>query len=480
MSAGPSFNASATLPPVSTPSASVHAPAGLPLPTPGILGSASNPSTQLGQAQSLFNTAKAALASQPPDPAAMTTLLGAGVTLALSAVGGSSPGATIARTLVTAGTALASGAAVGGPWGAAVGAVAALAQGIAGLFSGYQGVVMSPSQAAQELYQLRVQWVTSAGNVGRETQKPMGWSFTDYLSAKYPPSSTTRLSDLKTLLGAALESLWDTAQTLGVTLFQDPAGVGPIDGGYSTLASMQGALAAGTFAFPFIAHELPLGQQVNASDAISWATENDVGSGGSLATLMSPLATPIFFLWGNPSQIQDVTLNEYLTSETPMEQLETLWANDTQPIASGGKNLSVAAIQASAEARRPDPMYFSGSLYVMQEPNHTVFYNLELLTMVSTVTGMLAVGASTASILRELLFQQKAIYDQEGNTVPAGCRMLVEDYLALAHAEAAHPGQIITMQSLFTSTGAPSVLSTMSKASAGSIIASFIQKYLGR
>jgi hypothetical protein len=469
MSAGPSFNASATLPPVSAPSGSISSPAGLPLPTAGILGSASNPSTQLGQAQSLFNTAKAALASQPPNPAAMTTLLGAGVTLALSAVGGSSPGATIARTLVTAGTALASGAAVGGPWGAAVGAVSALASGIAGLFSGYQGVVMSPSQAAQELYQLRVQWVTSAGNVGRETQKPMGWSFTDYLSAKYPPNTTTRLSDCKTLLGGALESLWATAQTLHITLYTNLIGLN-LESSYSSLAQMQADLDSGDLMLPFVADD----------ESIQYATANDVGPGGSLATLLSPLATPIFFLWGTPNQIEDVTLNEYLTSQTPLDQLETLWANDTQPIASSGKNLSIADIQASAEARRPDPMYFAGSLYVMQEGHQTIFYNLELLTMVSTVTGMLAVGASTASILRELLFQQKAIYDQEGDTVPTGCRMLVEDYLALARAEAAHPGQIITMQSLFTSTGAPSVLSTMSRASAGTVIASFIQKYLGR
>lgn len=380
-------------------------------------------SSQLSQGNDLFNQAKSAM--QSGDPGAM---LGAGITLALGGLGSSTDrGAQVARTLLSFGAAIASGAAVGGPFGAVVGAIGAAAQ----LLGSVPPPTMSlePSQAAKELYQLRAQWVTTAGGSGPRTGQPQGWSFANYLLAKYPPSTTKRAKDLYVLQGQALVNTASTNAFAG----EGNADPVPLIDAFSTGQTQPNALTW-------------TAQTLSPQHGGKWDHE-------AFARQAVPVCTAVLFGW---YELTETDLVRFESQTTPGElsclagmsyalprtyDLWQLFTQDTVPL---GK-LSVMDIVRGAEARRPDPMYFHAGLYCYNQATgftlggggtlQTVVSNLELATMLATVLGMLAVGASTRAIVSELLLQQQTIYLQSGRSVPYGCRMLVEDYLRLAHEE---------------------------------------------
>ena len=407
------------------------------LPQAGSLGAIGNAQSQLGQAQALLNTASKATGG---DTAAIQSILGAGVTL----LPAGSTASGVARTLLTgsqlagafAGVAgaLASGAALGGPIGAAVGAAAGLVSAVQTLFSGYQGLKMSPSQAAQEMYEKRAAW--QVANVGFASNEPAGWTLCDYLAVKYPPSTTTRQSDLWNARAQTLTEVWATSQALGISVSTP-----------DKFVLLDKAKSAADLVAWFQAGALPYAGVSSDGQSIVYGMPGNPFTAKEFASEVRPLCTPVFFNWGNPSSIQDCLLNE-LQTYLPLAQLSLLWKDDIIPLTSNGQSLSKDTIAARAYARRPDPLYFAADLYVFQNgwgSPETILVNCEALTMMSTILGMLEVGASTRAILSELLLQQSLIAtnSSDGQTVPFLCRMLVEDYLALAAGEIAQAKAIL-------------------------------------
>jgi hypothetical protein len=378
----------------------------------------------------MFNTAKAATASIPPNASQLQSLLGAGVTLAESLITGTGQGAQAARTLLQGAQSIAAGAAVGGPWGAAIGAVITAGQLISESFEGYQGVVLEPSRAATSLYSLRQQWV-QAGNTGRLTQRAQGASLWDYLVFKYPVGTTKRASTLYTMIVQSCQDLITTVEALDLAF--TAYGKYSSQTGINAILATAAAFQAGQWGWNSIKNG-----SVQNNSYPSSAMKNGTLTADGFAGYCGPLCSSAAFEWGFPDQIAGCVQNEYLSPIPPLSQLAQLWQSDTEPVNSNGQVLSIAQIQAQALARRPDPMYFCADLYAFQDTygtNSTILYNLEALVMLTTWLGMLAIGASTRAILSELLFQQSAIYQQNNHVVPYVCRQMVEDVIALAKSE---------------------------------------------
>lgn len=400
------------------------------LPQQGSLGAVAQAQTQLGQAQQIENAMKAVIGGG--GASSVNNLLGAGVTMVSNLVPGLPPSAKVGFQLVgnvaSAAIAVASGAAVGGPFGAVAGSLVALGElATTGVPS---ELWMNPSPVATELWQMRTAWVTTAGNVGFETGRPQGWSFIDYLIKTYPPKTTTRYADLAAALSQGAEELEQTMSALGLSCAKD----------FESLAEeIVYTPAGGTF-----------GKSLTSAQQKTLATTKSEGA----------LCTSVFFNWGDltAQDLNDDTKTSAPTTpslcaqaawvENPDVNLKNLWAGDTVPVISNGQTLSAPVIQSNALARKPDPLYFDWRLYAylyscggswtVTETGGIVIFNCEALSMLATWCGMLAVGASTRAILSELLSQQKAIYDQNGASVgvPYLCRMMVEDVLAMAYAEA--------------------------------------------
>jgi hypothetical protein len=345
----------------------------------------------------LLNAAKAADGS---------TLLQAGVTIAQN-LGGEA--GVLARQIVSVGSAVASGFAVGGPYGAAVGAVVGLAGILGTIFEGYQGVYpVNPTQGEQKLYELQVQWYTNIPkNKGAEFQNPQGWTLYDYLVRAHPPNTTTRGQDLYNLKG-----------------YGTPLG---LKGPKSVWGHVRSSDGTGSD---------PLFLNTYASPA-DYLARGGVGGDGYQHVALQGLCTPVFWFWGQAAEIQDCLLNEWFgVSPFSLATYKQYAVNDIFPTS----DRSAADIFASAVARAPDPLYFDANLYAVQgspmtaQYEHTVFFNPAGLIAVSTVLGLLQVGASTRAIVSELLFQQKVLHDTDGS-IPPLVQMLVDDYTKLGKAE---------------------------------------------
>jgi len=482
-----------------------------PLPAPG------NITNQMSQGQAIFSqvsTAGNTLAQGGQvDNSTVSNLLGAGVTLAANRLGGGV--GTLMRTLVTIGSATASGFAVGGPFGAAAGAIAgALTSLFSGIFGSnaptYQGVVFADNPGADALYKYVYQWSQMAGHSGVESLLPQGQTLSDYLSANFPPQTTQRPRFMWWL--AAYEGG-------GATIFlaTDP----PIPPNNEEAASY----TPGGGAWPLDA--------------------TDDANAGEYLKVVAPLDTSIFWEWAQPGQ--GATSAETYTEDFGSQGTATmdLLVADT----AAGQGRSASDIIASAIRRRPDPLFWASDLYVTQiaDQGTTNIGQCETLSAMATVLGLLAVGASTRAIVTELLLQQKLLHDMNlsvvnvdahGNNVmgysenyagggggpiagypgvggymdaenlhtgladpsmdlglmpaPPLFRLLVEDYIALAHAEVRNPkatmADVIRARAPYEPGWAPPPSpppppppppTAAAKASAKAVIHRFLDRYLG-
>jgi hypothetical protein len=351
----------------------------------------------------------------------VTALVAQGITFAQGFQPGGEVG-TIVRALAQIGAAAAA-CSVGGPIGAAAGAIAAaiasLAEAIFG-GGGYQGATACPSNADQQLYKSVAQWDMQTGHLGAETTQPQGWTFADYLAFRFPPSTTHRVKDLKKALQWTLidEIKFNTNAPMNPSA--DSNGMPDV---IATVMALNGSA---------------LSSYYDGGDPTAPSTRNILGGSVPAQTLLQtaqPLCTPVFWYWAQPDHIQDCQQNTYFgATDKGNSQRLALWSNDTAPL----PGFSSHQIQQAALARKPDPLYWDTRLYTMQaSDNFTYFMNLAGLSMMATILGMLAVGAHTVSITQEIILQQKILHDENGH-VPNLCRMLVEDYLAMAHRELAN------------------------------------------
>jgi hypothetical protein len=357
----------------------------------GTLPPLGNLPAQLQQGQALLGQAQTAIASG--DPNAIGAMLSAGVTMAVGQT--SSVVGTLVRFAMTVGSGALAGS-VGGPWGAAAGAVAGAVEAVLqDVFGGgaSKSTVSYPSTATAEIYKLQVQWQSMAGHVGAETQEPQGWTFADYLAAKYPIASSRYPQKLQ--LGLLVDSITQCA-------WLDQGGSG----------------------------QAPPGWQPGIGE-FGWF--HDAMTSFSLDA--PPLCTPVFFLWAQPDEIEDCDHNQFNPSPLPLAELELLWRNDSGGLqfSGPGGTMTDAMIMAHAEAARPDPFFWNSFLYWYEGSSYT-FGNLETLNGMATVLGLLAVGSALKPIANELLLQQKIIHDEVG-FVPPLFRLLVEEYLAKARVE---------------------------------------------
>jgi hypothetical protein len=430
----------------------------------------------------------------------VSTLLSYGITLASSAIPGQA--GSLVRDMVTIGTATASGAAVGGPFGAVAGAViGAIKSILSSVFGGsqpYSGLVICSTAASQALYAFVQNWDSMAGNVGGASSTPIGTTLLEYYLFKSPPSSTLRPNLLWYLISNANDSQEQASgwqcQTRDWSTWPFP-----IAEGQSYVAS-----------WPPTAEDQSYAQQYIA--------------------LVAPIDTVVIWQWGQPSTEAVSGPGEYSSgwdqSESNVATIQVV-EDDTKaiPAAHGKPGMTVSQIIASALARCPDPLFFATELYVNElsaGPTGgpaTQIQNTATLSALATVLGMLAVGASTRAIVSELMVQQKQIelLDQpfigagETETVPDGhggwktvsaqaqqnahpdrvipplFRQLVEDYVALAHAEASNPHATMHGVIMANRPHEPGAASTpaptsgpSAKAQAAATISFFIKKYLHR
>jgi hypothetical protein len=410
-----------------------------PLPVPGNLqaqlAQANQFATLAKQAQSLLETGGDAASEE-------AKLAAAGVTLASGFIsGGSGSTGTLVRTMVNFGTSLvtniASGAAVGGPFGAAAGALISLFSGIGGQAPPYVGMQINSTNGSLNLYRLTKQWGGTQGGMGPGSNKPQGQSFCEYLIFKCPPSTTLR--PRRMYWGAGSSGAFDQQSLSDIS---DPHNEPR---------------------WPLDADSIPLAEK--------YAKE------------VSPIDPAVLWNWAEPTTgpTSPQTWDQAFGGGSTVVQTEGPageWWQDTVPISPGHgqKGMSVGEIQASALRRAPDPMYFAMDLYIVEwSADYGTGANIEqtaLASGIATVCGLLAVGAKTVSIVRELQFQQNKLYTQDGSgggaaftpeafaamvkdgtfpktmtlaeanrqqaeaVVPPLFRQLVEDYIALAHLEA--------------------------------------------
>lgn len=144
-------------------------------------------------------------------------------------------------------------------------------------------------------------------------------------------------------------------------------------------------------------------------------------------------------------------------------------------------------VLSRALARLPDPLYISADLYAQQTQNDTWYYNTSGLVAVSTILGLLAVGASTRAIVSELLLQYKTLTSNGEQT--AIVQSLIDDYISLAKYEEKHqtfPGWG-AVASKFTPHVEPagsggtssSVHAPTTNSAAAATVEKFLMRYLG-
>jgi hypothetical protein len=444
-----------------------------PLPTPG------NLTNQLAQGQQFFNQAQNAMQSmQAGDPAAAMSLVNAGITLAAGQTTGTT--GMMVRALVQIGTATASGAAVGGPFGAAAGAVVGAVESVLQSIFGssaptFEGLTIVSSPGSQRLYKLVYQWGQING--GAASGAPQGQTFAEFLKSAHPPDVTRRPNLLAYLAGTT-----STGGSVGSEGGPSSGGAGPEwadvpDPGYG----------------PY------------------WPpTPTDETNAQAYLALVSGVDTSILWGWAQPAPGGLSSAANLASAYAPESQVTdtSLWESDTPALSGAHGSLTKAQIMASALARRPDPLYFATDLYVQPwqsadgSQTGISIVNTETASALATILGMLAVGASTRAIVAELMLQQNTLslmnqtpggtpappswtdYSQgetfeppgspwpawteevaqlsyalevyayknpQGAVIPPLFRCLVEDYVALAQAEAKSPHA--TMDSVLAALG---------------------------
>ena len=409
-----------------------------------------NVTAQIAQANTIATQAKDALSNLQAGGspfAALANLAGAGVTIAA----GQTPSATgqLVRAMVTIGTATASGAAVGGPFGAAAGAivsgVSAIMQSILGgappVFEGLDASSLA-TPGGNHLYALVYQW--GEANPTTTSGYPQGGSFAAYLQVTTPPQKTPRP-----------ELLWHLANLSGgsdygmaaINAGSSQAVGNPMDSSWpvADAARMQAFLAACVAIEPSVLWH--------------WAQPSQGAANNSPGAYAA--AYPV---WAQPPNTA--------AWEGDTNQLDPVPASPGHPARPG---LSIKQIMASALRRAPDPMFLCSDLYVQNwasaGEDGIFIQNSETLSGLATVYGLLAVGGSSRAIAFELTQQERNLailnaqaappftlslheWMAEGkseaswkqakaaSTLPAVAplfRQLVEDYVALANAEATNP-----------------------------------------
>jgi hypothetical protein len=427
-----------------------------------------NLSSQLTQGQNLFGAIQNAVGGVAsgsginPQMAAM--LLNQGVTVSdqLTQQGGAV--GNFVRDVMTIGAAAAAGACAGGV-GAAVGAIAAALEiAIQGLFGGgpqnqiaYNPVSPTgggsePTSGAKRIYQFVQQWCQMPANAGLFSGNPFGWTYYDYISRKYPPSSTppSQQSQLWSLVEANINRAAQSTSNPN-----QPYTLGIVDEAGSILAS--GTNFTSNFAVNyFLANYYEYGPCSTSSydpfeascvvpGTLDWSNPSS-----TYMKVVQPVGTPILWWWAQPNGsgsggaspgdgIVDVMHNEWFgTSNQDDDDRYYDWQQDTTPIQGrDGRTISASDIMSYAIANRPSPMFYASDLYVTQAsgPNE-LFGNCAAMSGVAMVCGLLAAGGSCQSIVSELLMEQNFLQHMDGG-VPPLFRALVEEYIAKAAIERA-------------------------------------------
>jgi hypothetical protein len=416
-----------------------------------------------------------------------TSLFSAGVSLAKAA--GGNVGADIAGVVAAASAGGAIGAFAGsmsglaccGPYGAIAAAViTAVVEIVSAFESSYQGVgLVFPREAssgagdapsvviANDVANYPVPSAT--GNLNTYGDPP-GWNLYDYLATKYPPHTTKRPWLALHLMQAVAREI--VADQVRAVTAGDNSATAALDW-ISTQGNKNPLSGCGVIAGP-----------VN-QDVFSWANwiPGNIGlSGGpsvSPQTFMTPgwgwgggcqaLATPVLWHWLDWNNIRDVVNNLTFgaggaggTADQLLQKLSiAIKPLEAAPVTvtHAGKKVTIEpltqhACLVRALQRAPDSLYFDadlhGCVYSTQgigANSFTMYYNVDLKNMLATVLAMLQSGACTLAIVRELQVQCSILV--EGNAlgkglgnpenVPAGCRALLDDYIALAHLENADP-----------------------------------------
>lgn len=482
-----------------------------PLPGMGNLGN------QLSQGQALVGK----LSGFPNlSPSNISDLLGAGVTTLANAIGGE--GGSLVRSMVTIGTAVASGAAVGGPFGAAGGAIVGIGETILSAITGpaptYSGIEVGYSSGTLRLYALVGQWQEQ--NSSPISGAAQGQTFCEYIMSQNPPASTLRPNLLWSLLPGGDDS--------------NNESYNQYTGGYPRPAVNE----EGEIQPPVDGN----GNPMNITGPDKWPpTSTDEADAQTYLGIVQPIDDNIFWGWAQPTS-QPTSTEEYANAfvDKGGSGSYELWAEDSTAIPGG---LSKSDVMASALRRAPDPLYFAQDLYIAQSlPSGgqfvTLVQNTAAASALATVLGMLAVGASTRAIVSELLLQQHILYlidyaqspsDQktsnseaidtlEGDlsasnlqaasqaghpytsaeiksmkaqlaslkqgktplpTLPPLFRQLVEDYVALAHAEAKNPSASMMDVILANRPNEPSLGGAAAKTNAKQIVQHYVNVYLG-
>jgi len=355
-----------------------------PLPTPGDLQG------QLAQGQSFV--AKFGTATTPGAPgqqAALSDLLGAGVTLIGQAVGGT--GQTLIRTMVTIGSAVAAGAAVGGPFGAAGGALVGAAQALWNALNGtppvYAGFIVQATPGANRLASLVAGW--QGMNEGLVSGAAQGESFASYLLTKAPPHTTLRPRLLWTLVNGA-----DGADG-GAGSYMEIGNLPPVDGS---------------------GNPMPIARSSHGDfGGAAWPPSSaDAQDAQTYLGLVQAIDLSVLWGWPQPGSAATSTADYEASFQRLSQQGSyTLWQDDTKPIV-GPHGMSQADIMASALRRAPDPLYFAQDLYIGASTSsagdtYTLVMNCAAASALATVLGLLAVGAKTQAIVTELELQQQVL-----------------------------------------------------------------------
>jgi hypothetical protein len=416
-------------------------------------------------------TAASSIVGGNPDVQAMASLKAIGIPMTTTNITTASNLGVIARDVTTVVGAVASvgaaaaatvaGGSCAGPWGAAAGAIVAAIEVVVSLFIGGPSELVgyngngAVSPGAQVLYNLVHQWGAMSLNMGAVSGNPVGWSFYDYISRKYPPSGTGQ-SMKGNLWNEVVSNLWSAGSSPG-----DP-NVGSLKISYGGSLMSQGSFSGpNAWAESYFKYNYGIwgpcegGSGENFQGSCHPWQGNVGGSGGSMSDedaylkLCQPLATPVFWLWyGTQSKpagqaITGVANNCFFQNDgRTIADRYNVWTQDTSPIVTSSGSLSVQQILQYAEANRPSPAFYAADLYVAQtnansagSPNQ-LYGNCATMSGVATVCGLLAAGGDCLSVASELMIQQYVLQTLNGS-VPSLFKLLVDEYVTKAQAEMA-------------------------------------------
>jgi hypothetical protein len=489
-----------------------------PLPNPGDIQGQVNQGNSIVEAMSAGDT---------------TALATAGISLAKAA--GGSVGADLAGIVSGASAGAAIGAFAGamsglaccGPYGAIAAAVITAAVEIVSAFQGsYQGVqLVFPPEAssgakdapsvviANDVANYPVPSVTGNLNVYGD---PPGWNLCDYLVTAFPPHTSKRPNLALHLMQAVAREI--VSDQISMVASGNTSATNALNS--ISRQGMKNPLSAcGVIAGP-----TQLGLGVTGG---LWQ-KGDVGlTGGpsvSPKTFMTPgwgwgggcqaLATPVFWQWLDWNELVDVVNNLTFGAGGAGGTASELLGKLKIAIKPLSAKLTQREALVRALQRAPDPLFFDADLYgCVYSPDgtsntYTMYYNVDLMNGMATLSAMLDSGACTRAILSEFFVQASILVESNalgmgiGNheNVSAGFRALIDDYLALAHMEnddhtATMAKVIETYPSGFMGRVAEKTPSPVKKsppspnpmphvtpaaAHAREVVAFYVRKYLGR